>query len=483
MNLIKLAYNNIVAKPLNLILVVLLFGLGIGLINFLLLFNHQLKEKFDRNLADIDLVIGAKGSPLQLILNGMYHIDNPTGNISIKEAKAFLNPKHPLIKSAIPLSLGDNYRTYRIVGTTYDIMQIYGASITEGRRWSHDQEVVLGATVAKMTGLRLGDTFKSSHGFEDDEDLAHDHSSLRVVGILGGTGSVIDQLILTSSSTVWAVHEHPEEDPNHSHTEEKEHEHHDEHEHSDEHEHHNHEHSDHNEHEHHDNHNHGHSDDHDHHEDHSHHSHDSHEHDHHTEGSSMYNTLTNSDLLTYPDKEITTLLIQFKSKTNYRALTMQRSINDNTDMQAASPAREINRLYEMIGAGTQLLNWLAILIAFVSGISIFITLYKSMKERKYELAIMRVLGGSRSKILLLIIIEGLLLAFLGFLVGWVLSHIAMSFTSSIVSDAYRYAFSGWKFIRAEIWVGIIALGMGLIAALLPAIQASRTDINKTLTHK
>lgn len=474
MNLLKLAYNNIIAKPLNLLLVILLFGLGIGLINFLLLFNHQLKEKFDRNLADIDLVIGAKGSPLQLILNGMYHIDNPTGNISIKEAKAFLNPKHPLIKSAIPLSLGDNYRTYRIVGTTYDIMQIYGASIAEGTRWKHDQEVVLGATVAKTTGLQLGDTFKSSHGFEDDEDLAHDHSSLRVVGILRGTGSVIDQLILTSSSTVWAVHEHTEEDPEHTHTEEKEHEHHDDHkhhEHGDEHnhEHHNHEHDDHN--------------DHDHHEDHSDHNHHAHDHDHHPEGSTMYHTLTNSDLLEYPDKEITTLLIQYKSKTNYRALTMQRSINDNTDMQAASPAREINRLYEMIGAGTQLLNWLAILIAIVSGISIFITLYKSMKERKYELAIMRVLGGSRSKVLLLIILEGLLLAFLGFVVGWLLSHIAMAFTSSIVSDAYRYAFSGWTFIPTEIWVGIIALAMGILAAFIPAIQASRTDINKTLTYK
>jgi len=127
MSLLKLAWKNIIHNPLNLLLVVLLFALGVGLINFLLTVNEQLKDKFDKNLAGIDMVVGAKGSPLQMILCNMYHIDNPTGNITVKEAKPFLNPRHPLIKKAVPLSLGDSYEGFRIVGTDYSILDIYAA--------------------------------------------------------------------------------------------------------------------------------------------------------------------------------------------------------------------------------------------------------------------------------------------------------------------------------------------------------------------
>ena len=91
MNLIKLSWKNLTSKPLSMLLSLILFALGVGLISFLLLLNKQVQEKFEKNLAGIDLVIGAKGSPLQMILCSMYHIDSPTGNISIKEAKPFLN--------------------------------------------------------------------------------------------------------------------------------------------------------------------------------------------------------------------------------------------------------------------------------------------------------------------------------------------------------------------------------------------------------
>ena len=190
--------------------------------------NSQLKEKFDNNLAGIDLVIGAKGSPLQMILSSMYHIDNPTGNITIGEAKAFLNPKHPLIKAAVPLSLGDSYRSYRIVGTTDSLISFYNGELGEGNLWKKDFEVVIGRSVQDITGLKIGDTFASSHGFNHDEDLAHDDASFKVVGVLKPSGSVLDQLILTSPSTVWNVHEHPEEvetEDGHNHEDHDDHDH------------------------------------------------------------------------------------------------------------------------------------------------------------------------------------------------------------------------------------------------------------------
>ncbi|MBP7644791.1 MAG: hypothetical protein KA767_15720, partial [Saprospiraceae bacterium] len=157
MNAFRLAIRNILDKPLNLLLSIILFALGVGLINFLILFNHQLKDKFESNLAEIDLVLGAKGSPLQLILCNMYHIDNPTGNIKIGDAKPFLNPKHPIIASAVPLSLGDNYKNFRIVGTNYGFTELYKAKIAQGKLWEAPLEVTIGQQVADETNLKIGD--------------------------------------------------------------------------------------------------------------------------------------------------------------------------------------------------------------------------------------------------------------------------------------------------------------------------------------
>ncbi|MEM9929394.1 MAG: ABC transporter permease, partial [Bacteroidota bacterium] len=206
MNLLQLSWRNLTFRPLSMTLSLVLFALGVGLISILFLVQDQLNKNFERNLAGIDLVVGAKGSPLQLVLSSMYHIDNPTGNVSLQEVKPFLNPKHPLIEAAIPLSLGDSHKTFRIVGTDPKILDLYAASLATGRVWEHNLEVVIGAGVAAKLDLRLGDTFSSSHGFAEDENLAHDHAAFEVVGILNGSGSVLDQLILCSNQSYWEVH-------------------------------------------------------------------------------------------------------------------------------------------------------------------------------------------------------------------------------------------------------------------------------------
>jgi putative ABC transport system permease protein len=194
MNIFKLSWKNILAKPLNSIMSVLLFALSIGLITFLTLFNHQFKKGLENNLAGIDLVIGAKGSPLQLILNSMYHIDAPTGNIAIGEAAPFLNPKHPLLSGSIPLSLGDSYGAFRIVGTTPSIFKFYSATQVEGDIYKNDFDVVTGSGVADKLHLHIGDEFYSTHGLEVNPDLAHDHGHpFEVKGILQPTGTVLDQ--------------------------------------------------------------------------------------------------------------------------------------------------------------------------------------------------------------------------------------------------------------------------------------------------
>lgn len=439
-----------------------LFALGVGLISLLLILNKQLQEQFDKNLAGINLVVGAKGSPLQLILSSMYHIDSPTGNIPIKSAKTFLNPKHPLIEQAIPLSMGDSYQGYRIIGTTYDLVDLYDGELAKGNLWRHDLEVNIGATLAAKLALKIGDRFYSSHGLVIDDNLVHDDApQFVVVGIFKPTGSVLDQLILTNTQSIWKVHDSHDHEEEHTHDKEgHKHEEHT-HDHDEGHNHHDeggHKHEEH-----------AHSHDHD-----EGHKHEGHAHDH-----EHVKTTAIDSLIAAEDKSITSLLIKFKSN-NYRTLNMQRNINENTDLQAATPAFEISRLYSMMGTGTDALRMLAYVIVFVSGLSIFISLFSSLRERKYELALMRVMGSSPAKLFSLIILEGIILAILGYLIGIAFSHLSMEILAKYMSDAYRYSFSGFLFLKEEFFLLIGALAIGFIAAIIPAIQAKNTDISRTL---
>ncbi len=176
MNLIILVWNYLKARPLNTAINIILLALGIAVIAILLLFNRQLEEKITDNARGIDLVVGAKGSPLQLILCNIFHIDFPTGNIKLAEAERIA--RNRLVKKAIPLALGDSYQSYRIVGTSQAYAELYKATLAQGAWWKKDLEVTIGANVARLAGLKPGDTFASAHGLTEG---GHDHDEHKFV--------------------------------------------------------------------------------------------------------------------------------------------------------------------------------------------------------------------------------------------------------------------------------------------------------------
>jgi putative ABC transport system permease protein len=432
-NFLYLAWKNLTTRPLSTLLSCVLFALGIGLTSLLMLLSDQMTQKFERNLAGVNVVVGAKGSPLQLILCNMYHLDVPTGNIMLSAAKPFLNPRYPLFERAEPLSLGDSYKGFRIVGTLRSFPTLYNGQLeTGGKMWENPFEVVLGASVAEKAGLKLGAQFQSNHGLMEDAD-PHAHGALKVVGILQPTGTVLDQLILTATQTIWETHAH-ENEAAETPEEHAEHE--------------------------------G-------------------EHDHaaHEEKPEAIATDDRAQLLAETDstRQITALLIKFKVK-NIQALNFQRNLNENTGMQAATPALEINRLFEMLGFGEQALRALATVIVVVSGLSIFIALFNSLKERRHELALMRVMGASRAQVLGLILLEGLILSLLGFAFGILLGHVAMQVLDHFMSGAYAHVFTGKTWLQSEWRLLAAALGVGFLAAIVPALNAYRTDISITMSR-
>ena len=203
MNWLLLAWRNLGAKKLSTALSLVLLAFGVGMVSVLMLAERQLTAAFERNIDDIDLVLGAKGSPLQLILANVYHVDAPTENIKLADAQRVM--RHPYIASAIPMAYGDNHEGYRIIGTTPAYPKHYAVDLAAGRAWAAPYEVVLGADVAAATGLGLGDTFYSAHGLQDATDV-HKDKAFTVVGVYAKSRTVVDQLILCNMESVWGVH-------------------------------------------------------------------------------------------------------------------------------------------------------------------------------------------------------------------------------------------------------------------------------------
>ncbi|SEB35789.1 putative ABC transport system permease protein [Tenacibaculum sp. MAR_2009_124] len=483
-----LAYKNLVSKPFNLLLSLMLLVLSVSLVTFVLQLSKQVGGQLSKNITPFDMVVGAKGSPLQLVLSSVLHIDAPTGNIKLKEAKQVQN--NPLVKFAIPLSYGDNYKGVRILGTTTDYIDKYGAILEEGRLFEKSFEVVIGSNVSKRLELKIGDSFSGSHGLLESAFDVHDEHPFTVKGILKSTGTVVDQLIITNLESVWETHDHGSHDnetPVNNHNDEHDHDD-DAHDHGDDKkEHGGHDHDE-------EIHDHG-----DHEKEHGGHDHDDHDHDHvdhekehnehdrdddaHSHEDHDHDSMEKNgkiDLNNYSDnKEITSLLVKFRSPIGM--IQFPRYINENTNMQSALPSYEIQRLTNLFGSGIKMINGIAFAILLVSGLSIFISLLKTIRERKNELALLRTYGVRSSQLLVLALLEGLFLAGLGYVLGWIFGRIGIWGVSSYMQKSYGYALE----INGPEIFELFLLGMviviAIVATLLASLSIFKLNVAKTLS--
>lgn len=400
MRTLALAWRYLWARPLGAALNVLLLSLGLASITFLLLVSAQLARAFDRDLAGIDVVVGAKGSPMQLILSGVLHIDVPPGNIPLKAVRAL--EKNPLVQRIIPISLGDNFRAFRIVGTSPAYIDHYQATLAQGTVWSAPMQVVLGATVARKLGLQLGNTFVGSHGLGAGGHL-HGDNPYTVAGILAPSGTVLDRLILTDTASVWKVHE---------------------------------------------------------------------------DYTASEDDSAADRAVMEEEREITMALVQYK--TPMAALSFPRYVNTSTEMQAAAPALEITRLLNMLGLGTDVLRAFAGVLLLTAGLSVFIALWSAVRERRADLALLRMLGAAPRKVAALLLCEavwlGLVASVLGLLLGQGFAAALGWFLQ--LDNSLLIGGLVWPL---ELWVvPTLALGVSLVSALLPTLAAYRVSVLELL---
>jgi putative ABC transport system permease protein len=428
MNLLTLSWKYLSFRPLSTGLNAILLAFGLAIITVLLLVQHQFEQKMTRDAAGIDLVVGAKGSPLQLILSSVYHIDFPTGNIKMEEAQRISRSR--LVKKVIPLAMGDNVQGLRILGTNHDYLDLYAVKFAAGKAWEKPFEVTLGAESAKILGLKLGDSFSGSHGISVGSH-DHDQYAFTVTGILAPSGKVVDRLVLTSIESVWYTHdEEGGAEPVASEAEE--------------------------------------------------------ETSLTSEGTlelgmdpHLQAVAARGFPITDQDREVTTLLVRYRNP--MAAIQLPRMINSGTSMQAASPAFEMSRLFELLGVGISLLQGLAIALVVIAGLSIFIALYNSLKERKYDLAILRTLGASRGQLVGLVFLEGISLTTMGALLGIGFGHGFLALVVALTTQEVVSLVDPWVFLPEEGLIFGYALAVGIVASLIPAWSAYQTSIAKQLT--
>ena len=483
MSWLRLALANLLLSPLTSLVNILLMALGTASIALLILAGQQLSETLTRDARGLDLVVGAKGSPAQLILSTVYHADLPPGNIALADARPWA--EDPRVSLAAPLALGDSFRGFRIVGTTPEYLELLNASVARGRVWQQPMQAVIGAAVARASGLRLGEYFSGAHGFSG-EGRAHDTQPYRVVGILKASGAVVDRLVLTSLESVWTLHGHGEPAAAHDseHENELEHGHEDELEHG---------HEDELEHGHEDELEHGHEDELEHgHEDELEHGHENeleHGHEdkleHELEGGREHDSEHEpgepaAHSGEQPDLEITAMLLRYR--TPLAAMSLPREINAVGALQAAAPALEIARLLQLIGLGMDGLRAFAWVLIVTACLSVFAALYGSLRSRRGDLAMLRCLGATRGELFLALLSEGLLLSVAGITLGYALAHGAMGLLGAWLEASRGVALSPSLWVDGETALLAALLLVSAISAAIPAYQAYRTDVARTLAE-
>lgn len=399
MKTIALAFRYLWARPLTALLNLLLLTLGIASITFVLLAGEQIERSFQRDLAGVDLVVGAKGSPMQLILAGVFQIDVPPGNIRLADVQQLA--RQPQVARLVPLSMGDSFRGYRIVGTTTDYLAHFRLATAAGRVWKGAMEAVIGAHVAQDTGMKTGNTFVGSHGLAEGGH-GHVEHPYRVTGVLAPCGCVADRLILTSSESVWELHERAHAVP---------------------------------------------------------------------------------DGATEPpeQREVTMALIKYRSP--LAAASFPRYVNMTTNMQAAAPALEVSRLLRMLGTGSDMLRGFGAVLLLTAALSVFVALWNAVRERRADLAMLRMLGARPVKVAALLLCEAWWLALIGSLLGLAVGHALAEVAGVLLAAQRSIPMTGALWLPGEIWIAVAALAIATVAALIPAASAYRVDVAELLNTR
>lgn len=434
MSLWKVAWRSIQQRALVSTLTIVSMGLGVALVVAVLVVYGVVHQSFHRGGEGYDLIVGAKGGKEQLVLNTVFYLSQPVGNIPYSFYEELREGKYAAdVEAAIPVCMGHTYQGFRVVGTTPEMfteLKYHGDKpyrFAQGENFKEENhfEAVMGAIAASKTRLQVGETFQAVHGTSEGGRVHKE--TFTVVGILEPTGTPADRAVFVNMLGFHDIH-HAEGAAQH--------------------------------------------DAHPGHDAHANHDADEKHHDHEKHGAHA------GEL-----GEVTAVLVCVpKTRADMgRTDVLARAINNGKEAQAVAPARVIADLFEgVVGKLQWILLGMAILTVIEAGIGIMVSIYNSMSDRRHEIAVMRALGASRFTVMVIILLESILLSIMGGIMGMLIGHGAIWALSPLIADWTGVVVGLWQFQTAELILipGLVALASAV--GYLPALAAYRTDVAKSL---
>jgi putative ABC transport system permease protein len=314
--------------------------------------RHQTKENFSSTVSGVDLIVGARTGSLNLLLYSVFRIGSPTNNIRWQTYENITNNNQ--VKWAIPISLGDSHKGYRVLGTTKSYFQHFNygkkrhLTFSDGREFNQVFDLVLGSEVANKLGYTLGDKVVLAHGIAATSFSTHDDRPFTVVGILAATGTPVDQTLHVSLQGIEAIHIDWQQ------------------------------------------------------------------------GVKIPNSgLTQSELeqVELQPKSITAFMLGLKSK--IATFQIQRNINEYKlePVVAILPGVALSELWRMIGVLENALILVSALVFIAACLGVSSMLLASIRERRYEIQLLRIIGAPPYFLFLLIELEAFLITLLSCVFG------------------------------------------------------------------
>ena len=476
MNLFQLTFKQMRQRALSTWLTLLSVLLGVALAVAILILQREGKGLFGQKDFGFDVLVGAKGSPTQLVMNTVYHIDRSPGNIPYSIYENLAAPRHPYVRTAIPYAVGDTYENHRIVAT---LPKIFGASedgatvdpdrameyrpgqklrVAEGRPFHASKfQAVIGADIPQRTKLAVGQKFQVTHGMPQPNAQPDIHEEQwEVVGVLERTNTALDRVIFIPLITYYAIGGHEEaleaqaairkgaalesfvtgRPP--AATAQG-------------------------------------------HDDHAHDDHDHHGHSHAHEGKTYFLLEDGTIELKIPKEEWAVSAVLVRSRGAFQASSLMYQINNGPYAAAVNPAMTMREFFQVfLEPSGRVLTAIAWLVIVVAAVGILVSIYNSVTARRREVAILRALGATRAKVLTLICLEAALIGLIGGVLGLVAGHLLAGAGSSYLERTMGEGINWLSVGREEaIYLAGVVL-IAVLAGLVPALKAYKTPVATNL---
>jgi putative ABC transport system permease protein len=418
MVLLSLAYQSLLNRKLTTIVTLLSIGLSVSLWVGIEHIRGGARESFSNTISQTDLIVGARGGPIQLLLYTVFHIGTPTANVTYDSYEKLKN--HKAVLWTIPISLGDSHRGYRVVGTNEDFYRHYRyrqdqrLELARGRAPTEIFDVALGSDVAQALHYDLGARIVVTHGITHSTGIMdHDDKPFTVVGILKPTRTPIDRSVYVTLEGIEAMHidwkqgapplkgqETPAE------------------------------------------------------------------------------KIKKADIKI---EQITAFFLRTKSRVQTLGLQREITNFPEEPLMAVLPGVALAELWNGISYGEQVLKVVALFVVIVGLLGMLMSLYTSLNERRREIAILRALGVGSVKVISLLVFESGLLTLIGALLGVVVVYVSVILLQPIIEQQFGLHIPLRLFTRGE-YVYLIAVVIGgLLIGLIPAWKAYRNSLSDGLS--